>query len=101
MGTLVVFAIAAFVYLILCLGLFLAQRSFIYYPQPKSTTSGNASLTLNVDGATVLVSTLPRQGQGAIIYFGAYMPITLAFWSSGLALCVQGDRTDTTDRSTI
>ena len=67
---LVVFAIAAFVYLILCLVLFLAQRSFIYYPQPKSTTSGNASLTLNVDGATVLVSTLPRQSQDAIIYFG-------------------------------
>jgi uncharacterized protein len=62
--------IIALIYFALCLALFLAQRSFIYFPQPKSATLSNATLTLNVDGATVLVSTLTRQGQDAVIYFG-------------------------------
>jgi uncharacterized protein len=67
---LILAAIAAFVYIALCLALFLAQRSFIYYPQPRAATAGNTTLTLNVDGAVVLVSTRPHSGSDAVIYFG-------------------------------
>jgi len=66
---LILATIAAFIYIALCLVLFLAQRSFIYYPQPKSATSGK-TITLNVDGAMVLVSTVQRQSEDAVIYFG-------------------------------
>ncbi len=49
--------------------LFLAQRSFIYFPQPKSA-SANDALTLNVDGERIVVSTRPSTGPDAVIYFG-------------------------------
>jgi uncharacterized protein len=65
----IVFAIAALIYAALCLALFLAQRSFIYFPQPKSAF-GDSPLTLHVDNATVLVSTRPLPGSEAVIYFG-------------------------------
>jgi uncharacterized protein len=67
---LILAAIAAFLYIALCLALFLAQRSFIYYPQPRSTTGGSTTLTLNVDKARVLVDTRPHAGSDAVIYFG-------------------------------
>jgi uncharacterized protein len=65
----VVLAIAALIYAALCLALYLGQRSFIYFPQSKSA-GDSPTLALNVDGERVLVSTLPRQGSGAVIYFG-------------------------------
>jgi pimeloyl-ACP methyl ester carboxylesterase len=62
-------AIAAFIYVALCLALLLAQRSFIYYPQPKS--AGDAPmLTLNVDGERILVNIHGNTGPDAVIYFG-------------------------------
>jgi hypothetical protein len=61
---------AAFIYVGLCLALFLAQRAFIYYPQPKSASDNGPTLTLSVDGERVLVSTRPRAGSDAVIYFG-------------------------------
>ena len=67
---LIVFAIAAFAYIALCLLLFLAQRSFIYFPQSKSPTGNSPTLTLEFEGAILLVSTRPRAGQDAVIYFG-------------------------------
>jgi pimeloyl-ACP methyl ester carboxylesterase len=67
---LILAAIAAFVYIALCLALFLAQRYFIYYPQPRSATAGNTTLTLNVDSARVLVDTRRHTGPDAVIYFG-------------------------------
>jgi uncharacterized protein len=63
-------AIAALVYIALCLALFLAQRSFIYYPQTKSTGDKGSTLSLNVDGERILVATRPRDGSDAVIYFG-------------------------------
>jgi uncharacterized protein len=66
----IIAAIAALIYIALCLALFLAQRSFIYYPQPQSTAAGSATLILKVNGATVLVSTRARPGQDAVVYFG-------------------------------
>lgn len=66
---LILAAIAALVYVALCVALFLAQRSFIYYPQPRSV-GGGSTLTLNVDGERVLVSTRQGTGADAVIYFG-------------------------------
>ena len=66
---LIVLAIGAFIYAALCLALFLGQRSFLYYPHAKSAADDN-TLTLNVDGERVLVTTLARPGSEAVIYFG-------------------------------
>jgi uncharacterized protein len=66
---LILTASAAVIYLALCLVLFLAQRSFIYFPQPKSA-SANDTLTLNVDGERIVISTHPSTGPDAVIYFG-------------------------------
>jgi pimeloyl-ACP methyl ester carboxylesterase len=63
-------SLAAIVYLALCIALFLAQRSFIYYPQPKSTSDDGPPLTLNIDGEQILVATRFRTGAEAVIYFG-------------------------------
>jgi len=62
-------AIAAVIYLTLCLVLFLAQRAFIYFPQPKSA-SANDTLTLNVGDERIVVSIRRSIGPDAVIYFG-------------------------------
>jgi uncharacterized protein len=67
---LIVFAIASFVYVALCLVLFLAQRSFIYFPQAKSPADNSPTLTLSIESESVLVSTRLRAGPDAVIYFG-------------------------------
>jgi pimeloyl-ACP methyl ester carboxylesterase len=66
---LILAAVAAVIYFALCLVLFLAQRSFIYFPQPKSVSSDKA-LTLNMDGERIAVSIRPSIGPDAVIYFG-------------------------------
>jgi uncharacterized protein len=68
--SLIAFAIAVFVYIALCLVLFLAQRSFIYFPQPKSPADNSPTLTLNIEAETLLVSTRLRAGPDAVVYFG-------------------------------
>ena len=67
---LILAVIAALIYTALCLALFLAQRSFIYYPQPKSAGDDTPTLTLKVEGERVLIATRPRDGSDAVIYFG-------------------------------
>lgn len=57
-------------YLIACLVLFVAQRSLIYYPQPRSNATGSTLLTLPVGNATVAVSAHSNTGPDAVIYFG-------------------------------
>jgi pimeloyl-ACP methyl ester carboxylesterase len=57
-------------YAAVCVALFAFQRSLIYYPQPRSNHIGSTLLTLTVETATVHVSTHPRPGQAALIYFG-------------------------------
>jgi len=66
---LILTAIAAVLYFALCLVLFLAQRSFIYFPQPRSASANN-TLILNVDGERIAVCTRPSTGADAVIYFG-------------------------------
>ena len=63
-------AIAALVYIALCLVLFLAQRSFVYYPQAGSAGDDRPTLTLNVDRERILVNARPGPGADAVIYFG-------------------------------
>jgi len=63
-------AVAALIYVVLCLAVFLSQRAFIYFPQPKSAGDGSPTLTLNIDGERVLVSSRPKTGPDAVIYFG-------------------------------
>jgi pimeloyl-ACP methyl ester carboxylesterase len=67
---LILATIAALIYIALCLALFVAQRSFIYYPQPKSISDNDPTLTLNMDGERILVATRRGVGPDAIIYFG-------------------------------
>ncbi len=57
-------------YLALCIGLFFAQRLFIYVPQPRSPAIPVTLLDLPVDGANVVISTRPLPGPDALIYFG-------------------------------
>jgi len=51
-----------------CLGMFLVQRSFIYFPRPAADPSGQ--LKLRVEGKRVLVAHRPHPGPRALIYFG-------------------------------
>jgi uncharacterized protein len=73
-AVLILAVIALVMYAAACLALFLAQRSFIYFPQPKSIPDGNPPLTLKLDGERILVSTganaLAGASTGAVIYFG-------------------------------
>jgi pimeloyl-ACP methyl ester carboxylesterase len=63
-------SIAALIYIGLCLALFVAQRSFIYYPQPTSAGGNGPALTLDVDGERVVIETRIKTGSDAVIYFG-------------------------------
>jgi pimeloyl-ACP methyl ester carboxylesterase len=67
---LILAVIAALIYAALCLVLLLTQRSFIYYPQPKSAGDDGPTLTLNVDRERILVRTRTHTGPDAVIYFG-------------------------------
>jgi len=60
----------ALVCLALCAALFFFQRSMIYFPQPRSTDRGAATITLRVDGAELVVTTRERSGPNALVYFG-------------------------------
>jgi len=61
---------AALVYLGLCGALFVLQRSLIYIPQPASSYDRAATIVLPTAAARVLVSTRPKDGPRALIYFG-------------------------------
>jgi uncharacterized protein len=62
--------LAVFAYVGFCVLLFVEQRSILYYPQPRQYRDGVTLLTLRVDGENALVSSLPRDGDRALIYFG-------------------------------
>jgi len=61
---------AALVYLGFCAVLFLIQRSLIYLPQPGSGGNDATTIILPTAAARVLVSTRPKNGPRALIYFG-------------------------------
>ena len=62
--------VGALIYLGLCAALFFLQRSLIYFPQPRSAANGAPTINLPVDGATVVITTRPREGSNAVIYLG-------------------------------
>jgi pimeloyl-ACP methyl ester carboxylesterase len=63
-------AIALVLYSGACVGLFLFQRSLIYFPQPNSYGGPGDTTVLRVDGAELSISTRARAGPKALIYFG-------------------------------
>jgi pimeloyl-ACP methyl ester carboxylesterase len=63
-------AIALVLYSGACVGLFLFQRSLIYFPQPKSYGGPDDTTVLRVDGAELSISTRAHAGPKALIYFG-------------------------------
>jgi len=63
-------ALAALLYVGLCVALFVFQRSFLYYPQPRARGDTSATLQLSVADAELQISVRPVDGPDAIIYFG-------------------------------
>jgi uncharacterized protein len=63
-------AFVAIAYVALCVILFVLQRSFIYYPQPRAKGETSATLPLSVPDAELLISIRAHEGQQAIVYFG-------------------------------
>jgi len=58
------------VYALACLGLFLGQRSFIYYPPPAAAYPVPVTTALAVPGAVLRISERPQAGKSALIYLG-------------------------------
>jgi len=58
------------VYVLICLLLFVGQRSHIYYPVRESNPAGAQSIRLQGAGADLKVWVVRRPGPRAIIYFG-------------------------------
>lgn len=63
-------AFLVLVYVGLCVALFVFQRSFIYYPQPRARSESSPTMALSVPGAELLISVRPHDGPDAIVYFG-------------------------------
>jgi uncharacterized protein len=57
-------------YLVLNVALFVFQRSFIYFPQPRALVSGATTIMLPIEDGQVLVTTRMHPGPNALIYFG-------------------------------
>jgi pimeloyl-ACP methyl ester carboxylesterase len=57
-------------YAMACLGLFVFQRSFIYFPPREAAVSAPKVTTLAAPGAVLKVSERPREGGKAVIYLG-------------------------------
>lgn len=66
----VILSIALIGYAGLCAAMYVFQRSFIYYPQPRAVTAAESTLKLPVNGAEVVVTVRNLEGPRAIVYFG-------------------------------
>jgi pimeloyl-ACP methyl ester carboxylesterase len=67
--TLWLIGIVVCVYAVLCIALFIRQRSFIYYPQ-RSATAETSVIRLPSNQGDVLVSEWTNGGPHALLYFG-------------------------------
>ena len=65
-------ALAAIVlaYVAVCIVVFFAQRSLIYFPQPSSLGDRDTTVALPATDARVVASVRPRAGPKAVVYFG-------------------------------
>ena len=70
-GLIVIAALIVFAYALVCVALYVFQRSLIYFPQPASALApGTTTLALALDGQRVLVTVRPHAGRAAVLYFG-------------------------------
>jgi pimeloyl-ACP methyl ester carboxylesterase len=60
---------AGLAYFLACLGLYLSQRSLIFYPQPRRTSAAPV-MQMKVDGAALKLSVRALAGPDAVLYFG-------------------------------
>jgi pimeloyl-ACP methyl ester carboxylesterase len=51
-------------------GMFVFQRSLIYYPQPRGMMAPQSTMLLHVQGADLVVTVSAHPGPKAILYFG-------------------------------
>jgi len=65
-----VLAFVAFGYAALCAGLYVGQRSLLYFPTPESQSMRAAVLRLETGGATLKVWHVAHGSDDAILYFG-------------------------------
>jgi uncharacterized protein len=64
-------AIAAIgLYALACLGLFLAQRSLIFFPQPRRFGGDASVMKMKVNDTQLVVSARQHAGSDAVLYFG-------------------------------
>jgi len=90
----VLIAIALLVYAGICAALYLAQRSLIYHPTPRSRSDRAEALSIATDGAVLKIWHVPGQGERALLYFGGnaedvaanIAPFAAAFPSTSLYL---------------
>lgn len=61
--------VAALLYVLACLGLYLVQRSLMYFPQPRQGSNADV-IRLQVDGAQLEVTARVLETPHAVIYFG-------------------------------
>ena len=57
-------------YTLACVGLYLAQRSLIYFPQPRRHGANNSVTSVQVGDVMLNVSTREQPGRQAVVYFG-------------------------------
>ncbi len=57
-------------YALACLGLYLAQRSLIYFPQPRRFGANNSVMSVQVGDVMLNVSVRPLVSRQAVLYFG-------------------------------
>ncbi|NNF17036.1 MAG: alpha/beta fold hydrolase [Gammaproteobacteria bacterium] len=58
------------VYVVACGALFAAQKKLLYFPTGNPALPAQQLLTINVDGATINVSTRSASSSNAVVYFG-------------------------------
>lgn len=67
---LILLLLPAGAWLLLCVLLFVTQRSYIYYPVPESRPAGAQSMRFKSGGVDLKVWVVARPGPRAILYFG-------------------------------
>jgi len=69
-AALLIGGIVAVLYALVCLLLFLEQRSLLYHPMPESRSERAQVIRLERDGASLKIWHVARPGDRAVIYFG-------------------------------
>jgi uncharacterized protein len=67
---LLLLSLIVLIYAGLCGALFLFQRSFIYFPQPRSLGEKTSAIEIPVINGELIVTVRPQNSPNALIYFG-------------------------------